>query len=475
MGSGQPAAEAATQGGAGPRPRVLVVEDDRGLRLALRRALEGAGYEVEVAGDAVTATARFGGVRPHLVVLDLRLPRGDGLELCRRIRRRPDGQGVAVLVLSARDAVADRIAGLDAGADDYLVKPFVLEELLARVRAHLRRVWRPAPEALAYGGVELDPAGQVARRAGRTIDLTTTERHLLELFLRHPQQVLSRQAISRHLWGLDFEAESNIITVYVRRLRHKLEAGGEPPLLHTVRGAGYALRERPYDPSVPVPRDGAPRGTGSCPPTGRCSGGTREHDERYDRDVLSDAEWARLAPSLPPSRPRMGQPAKDHRLVVEGILWVLRTGARWRDLPERYGPWFTVSSRFYQWVAAGRWDRVLAALPPPGAAAGAPDRGTPSVDGTTARAQPPAAGAQRGSVRARFAAAAARPAREAGQGQGPAPARARLVPNATARRLTPECNRTRTRCSPPERNAPGAASRFRAEARRRRKQKARAW
>jgi two-component system response regulator MprA len=382
---------------------VLVVEDDRGLRLALRRALEGEGYEVAAAGDAVTAAARFGGVRPHLVVLDLLLPRGDGLDLCRRIRRRPDGQGVAVLILTARDAVADRVAGLDAGADDYVVKPVALEELLARARAQLRRVWRPAPEVLAYGGVELDPAGQVARRAGRAVDLTTTERHLLELFLRHPGQVLSQQAIGRHLWGLDFEAKSNIIAFYVRRLRRKLEAGGEPPLLHTVRGAGYALRERPYDPSVPVPRD----------ETGRCSAVTRERDERYDRDVLSDAEWARLAPVLPPSRPRSGRPVEDRRLVVEGILWALRTGARWRDLPERFGPWYTVSSRFYQWVAAGRWDRVLAALQPPGDAAGAPDWGTPSVDGTTARAHPPAAGAQRGSVRARFAAAAARPAREA--------------------------------------------------------------
>jgi two-component system response regulator MprA len=243
--------EAVAQREAGLRPRVLVVEDDRGLQLALRRALEAAGYEVEAAADAVAAAERFGGVRPDLVVLDLRLPRGDGLELCRRIRSRPDGQDVAVLILTARDAVEDRIAGLDAGADDYVVKPFVLDELIARVRAQLRRVWRPAPEALAYGGVELDTAAQVVRRAGRTVDLTTTERHLLELFLHHPQEVLSREAIARDLWGLDFEAESNILTVYVRRLRRKLEAGGEPPLIQTVRGAGYALREEPYDPSLP--------------------------------------------------------------------------------------------------------------------------------------------------------------------------------------------------------------------------------
>jgi two-component system response regulator MprA len=245
------AAEAGARREAGGRPRVLVVEDDPGLRLALRRALEGAGYEVAAAGDAVTAAERFGGVRPHLVVLDLMLPRGDGLELCRRVRRRPDGQGVAVLILTARDAVEDRIAGLDAGADDYVVKPFALEELVARVRAHLRRVWRPAPEVLTFCGVELDTAAQVGRRAGRTVDLTGTERHLLELFMRHPQQVLSRQVIGQQLWGLDFEAESNIITVYVRRLRRKLEAGGEPPLIQTVRGSGYTLRAQSYDPSLP--------------------------------------------------------------------------------------------------------------------------------------------------------------------------------------------------------------------------------
>jgi two-component system, OmpR family, response regulator MprA len=250
MGSGR-AAEAVAQRKADHRPRVLVVEDDGGLRRALRRALEGAGYEVAAAGGAAAAAGRFGGVRPHLVVLDLGLPRGAGLALCRRLRRRPDGQGVAVLALAAPGAAGDGIAGLDAGADDYLVKPVAPAELVARARAHLRRVWRPAPEVLAFGGVELDPAAQVVRRAGRTVDLTGTERHLLELFMRHPQQVLSRRVIGRHLWGLDFEAESNIITVYVRRLRRKLEAGGEPPLIQTVRGSGYALREQSYDPSLP--------------------------------------------------------------------------------------------------------------------------------------------------------------------------------------------------------------------------------
>jgi two-component system response regulator MprA len=206
---------------------------------------------VETAGDALLALDRFAALQPHLVVLDLMLPRGDGLELCRRLRRRPGGRDVAVVILSARDSVADRVAGFEAGADDYVVKPFALEELLARVRAQLRRVWRPAPEVLRYADAELDTGTQVAYRAGRPVDLTTTEYHLLELFMRHPQQVLTRQAIGAHLWGVDFAAESNVIDVYVGRLRRKLEAGGEPPLLQTVRGSGYALRCQPLDPAAP--------------------------------------------------------------------------------------------------------------------------------------------------------------------------------------------------------------------------------
>jgi two-component system response regulator MprA len=233
------------------RPRILLVEDDRSLRLALRRALEALGYEVEAAGDAYTAAERFSEAQPHLVLLDLMLPRGDGLELCRRIRRRPDGQEVAVLIVTARDAVEDRVLGFQAGADDYIVKPFATEELVARVRAHLRRVWRPAPEVLRFQDVELDTAARAARRGARTVELTTTEFHLLELFMRHPQQVLARQIIGEHLWGVDFEAESNIIDVYVRRLRRKLEAIGEPQVIQTVRGSGYVLREQPYDASIP--------------------------------------------------------------------------------------------------------------------------------------------------------------------------------------------------------------------------------
>ncbi|MGH2354491.1 MAG: response regulator transcription factor [Chloroflexota bacterium] len=251
-----PQVDAAPADDAGPRdegrrPRILVVEDDRGLRQSLRRVLEGAGYQVETAGDAFVAVERIAETQPHLVVLDQMLPRGDGLELCRRIRRRPGGRDVAVVMLTARDAVADRLAGFEAGADDYVIKPFALEELLARVKAQLRRVWRPATEVLRFADLELDTGEQVARRCERTIDLTTTEYHLLDLFMRHPQRVLTRQVIGEHLWGVDFEAESNVIDVYVRRLRRKLEANGEAPIIQTVRGSGYALREQPYDVALP--------------------------------------------------------------------------------------------------------------------------------------------------------------------------------------------------------------------------------
>ena len=240
----------------GQRPRILVVEDDAGLRGALRRVLQETGYETSGVGDAFAALEQFTAARPHLVLLDVMLPRGDGIELCRQLRRRPEGRQTAVLIVSARDALADRVHGLEAGADDYLVKPFAMEELLARVKAHLRRVWEPVPAALTFAGLKLDVARHTAHRGGRTVDLTTTEAHLLELFLRHPQQVLSRKVIGEQLWGIDFESESNVIEVYVRRLRRKLEAPGEPALIYTARGAGYALRSEPFDLSVPPPEGG---------------------------------------------------------------------------------------------------------------------------------------------------------------------------------------------------------------------------
>ena len=235
--------------GSGGRPRIMLVEDNRGLRQSIRQALEEQGYEVESAGDAFVALERLGQFRPHVVILDLMLPRGDGLEVARRLRRRPGGGDVAVIILTAKDSVEDRVEGFEAGADDYVVKPVSMLELVARVKARLRHVWSPSPEVLEYGDVRLDTGRQIVQRGTRTAELTTTEFHLLEFFMRRPDHVLSRKAIGEHLWGVDFEAESNVIDVYVRRLRRKLEAQGEAPLIHTVRGSGYVLRERPPDPA----------------------------------------------------------------------------------------------------------------------------------------------------------------------------------------------------------------------------------
>jgi len=235
----------------GNRPRVLIVEDDRGLRHAIRQALQDQDYDVETASDAYVATERLSQFRPHLVVLDLMLPRGDGLDLARRLRRRPGGASVVIVMLTARDSVDDRLQGFEAGADDYVIKPVSMAELCARVKAQLRHVWSPSPEVLRFEDVHLDTGTQVVERGDRAAELTTTEYHLLELFMRHPRQVLSRRTIGEQLWGVEFEAESNVIDVYVRRLRRKLEAAGEIPLIHTVRGSGYVLRATAYDPSVP--------------------------------------------------------------------------------------------------------------------------------------------------------------------------------------------------------------------------------
>ncbi|HEU5315284.1 MAG TPA: response regulator transcription factor [Chloroflexota bacterium] len=236
----------------GAEPRIMLVEDDRGLRQAVRHALEGEGYAVGVVGDAFAALERLSSFRPHVLIVDLMLPRGDGLEFVRRVRRRPGGGDVAVIIMTARDSVDDRLEGFNAGADDYVVKPVAIAELLARVKARLRHVWSPSPEVLEYADVRLDTGRRVVvRGAGtpveRRAELTTTEYHLLELFMRNPEQVLSRRAIGERLWGVDFEAESIVIDVYVRRLRRKLEARDEPPLIHTVRGSGYTLRRRVPD------------------------------------------------------------------------------------------------------------------------------------------------------------------------------------------------------------------------------------
>jgi two-component system, OmpR family, response regulator MprA len=222
--------------------RVLVVDDEPAVRVALERALRLEAYDVELAADGREALDRLaGGVPPDAVVLDVAMPHVDGLEVCRRLREA--GDRTPVLMLTARDAVDDRVAGLDAGADDYLVKPFALKELKARLRALLRRTAGVDGGVLRFGDLALDPIGYEVHRGGRRIDLSRTEFHLLALFLEHPRQVLTRSQIFERVWGYDFGAGSNALGVYIGYLRRKTEAGGEPRLLHTVRGVGYVLRE----------------------------------------------------------------------------------------------------------------------------------------------------------------------------------------------------------------------------------------
>jgi two-component system response regulator MprA len=223
--------------------KILVVDDEPAVRESLRRALELEGYSVDLAADGVEALERFdsnGG--PDAVILDILMPRMDGLETCRRLRRQ--GHRVPVLMLTAREEVENRVAGLDAGADDYVTKPFALEELLARIRALLRRTPGGSGEVLRFGDLELDPSTREVRRGGEPIDLTRTEFSLLELFMLNPRQVLTRSLIFERVWGYDFGLSSNSLDVYIGYLRRKTEAGGAPRLIQTVRGVGYALREQ---------------------------------------------------------------------------------------------------------------------------------------------------------------------------------------------------------------------------------------
>ena len=221
---------------------VLVVEDDAAVRESLVRALAQEGYAVETADDGHRAMSAVAAREPDVVVLDVGLPGVDGLAVCRRYRA--DGRRTPVLMLTARDGVADRVAGLDAGADDYLVKPFALAELLARLRALLRRNESAgATAALQFADLTMDPSLVEVRRGARRIELTRTEYQLLELFLRNPRRVLTRAAIFTDVWGYDFGEGSNSLDVYIGYLRRKLEADGEPRLIQTVRGFGYALRQ----------------------------------------------------------------------------------------------------------------------------------------------------------------------------------------------------------------------------------------
>ncbi|MFJ5777445.1 response regulator transcription factor [Streptomyces sp. NPDC093094] len=228
--------------------RILIVDDEPAVREALQRSLAFEGYGTEVAVDGMDALDKATVYRPDLIVLDIQMPRMDGLTAARRIRGA--GDTTPILMLTARDTVGDRVTGLDAGADDYLVKPFELDELFARIRALLRRSsyvadTDPAPrdEALAFADLRMDLATREVTRGGRPVELTRTEFTLLEMFLAHPRQVLTREQILKAVWGFDFEPSSNSLDVYVMYLRRKTEAGGEARLVHTVRGVGYVLRQ----------------------------------------------------------------------------------------------------------------------------------------------------------------------------------------------------------------------------------------
>ncbi|MEV0461618.1 response regulator transcription factor [Nocardia tengchongensis] len=227
--------------------RILVVDDDRAVRESLRRSLTFNGYTVDLAVDGLDALEKTAGQRPDALVLDVMMPRLDGLEVCRRLRS--TGDDLPILVLTARDSVSERVAGLDAGADDYLPKPFALEELLARLRALLRRTTvdqgDASSEAMSFADLSLDPVTREVTRGERPISLTRTEFSLLEMLMANPRRVLTRSRILEEVWGYDFPTSGNALEVYIGYLRRKTEADGEPRLIHTVRGVGYVLRETP--------------------------------------------------------------------------------------------------------------------------------------------------------------------------------------------------------------------------------------
>ena len=222
------------------KERILIIEDDEAIVRVLRRSLAYEGYTVDAALDGETGLSLARDAHPDLVILDWMLPGMDGLEVCQRLRA---GGNVPILMLTAKDTLHDRVQGLDAGADDYMVKPFQLDELLARIRALLRRTQPDRVPVLNFSDLVLDTATRQAMRKGRTISLTAKEYDLLELFLRHPRQVLTREMIFDRVWGYDFGGESNVLDVYIRYLRQKLEAKDESRLIHTVRGVGYVMRE----------------------------------------------------------------------------------------------------------------------------------------------------------------------------------------------------------------------------------------
>ena len=221
--------------------RILIIEDDQAIVRVLKRSLTYEGYHVEAEYEGEEGIERYRIFRPDLVILDWMLPGMDGLEVCDRIRSQEDS--TPIIMLTAKDTTHDRVQGLDSGVDDYMVKPFEIEELNARIRALLRRTKPERAVVLSFNDLELDTSTRLAHRSGRTINLTAKEYDLLELFLRHPRQVLTRDVIFDRVWGYDFGGESNVLDVYIRYLRQKIEEEGETRLIHTVRGVGYVMRD----------------------------------------------------------------------------------------------------------------------------------------------------------------------------------------------------------------------------------------
>lgn len=219
---------------------ILVVDDDPEITSLLRRGLAYEGYRLDTASDGIEALAKARDREPDMVILDIMMPGLDGIEVCKRLREAGD---VPILMLTAKGTVSDRVIGLECGADDYLVKPFALDELLARVKALLRRRRPREGETLRYDDLSLHTTTREVKRGGNAIELTVQEFDLLESFMRHPRQVLKREVIYQRVWGYNFDGESNVLEVYINYLRSKLEAGGRPRLIHTVRGFGYVLRE----------------------------------------------------------------------------------------------------------------------------------------------------------------------------------------------------------------------------------------
>ena len=222
--------------------KILIIEDDLSISKLLQRGLAFEGYSVECATDGKTGLLKARDLNPDLVILDWMLPGLDGLEVCHRIRM---GGSTPVLMLTAKDTVDDRIQGLDAGADDYMVKPFNLDELLARIRALLRRTQTDRVQGLRFSDLSMDLGSHEVHRGDRLIQLTAKEFELVEIFMRHPRQVMTREVLFDRIWGYDFGGESNVLEVYIRYLRQKLEEGGQPRLIHTVRGVGYVMKEAP--------------------------------------------------------------------------------------------------------------------------------------------------------------------------------------------------------------------------------------